>query len=103
MKSNCRAADQRIKKLAGRINELASQAASLYSREVDLIIVSGCKDKRRIERILEGMLDFCFDKSMLGLYRKLCRYYYDINPRGTAEYVYAYRNMWERSETGVNQ
>lgn len=103
MKSNCRAADQRIKKLAGRINELASQAVSLYSLEVDLIIVSDCKDKRRIEHILEGMLDFCFDKSMLELYRKLCRYYYDINPRGTAEYVYAYRNMRERGETGANQ
>jgi hypothetical protein len=59
------------------------------------IIDSNCREKRRIERTLDGMLDFCFDKNMLELFRKLCRYYYAINPKVTAEYVLAYRDMWD--------
>jgi len=36
----------------------------------------------RIERCLDGMLDFCFDDEVLLLYKKLCRYYFDtVKPR----------------------
>ncbi len=45
------------------------------------------------------MLDFCFDDKMLLLYKKLCRYYYDINPEATVSYVYAYREMWDEQES----
>ncbi len=54
---------------------------------------------RSIGKIIEGRDDF-FDPAMLGLYKKLCRYYYDIDPVATASYVYAYRDMWD--EGGVN-
>jgi hypothetical protein len=29
------------------------------------------------------------------LYKKLCRYYYNIDPQATVEYVNAYRDMWD--------
>ncbi len=87
--------DQKIRNLAKDICKLAAQAATLYSREIDAIIVSGCRDKNRIECTLDGMLDFCFDKNMLELYRRLCRYYYDIDQYSAVKYVYAYRDMWE--------
>ena len=48
----------------------------------------------RIERCLGGVLDFCFDDQMLVLYKKLCRYYFDIDPEAAVSYVYAYRDMW---------
>jgi len=41
------------------------------------------------------MLDFCFDDEMLVFYKKLCRYYIDIDPEATASYVQAYREMWD--------
>ncbi len=41
------------------------------------------------------MLDFCFDDEMLALYKKLCRYYFDIDPAATVSYVSFYREMWE--------
>jgi hypothetical protein len=34
---------------------------------------------------------------MLVIYKKLCRYYFDIDPNGTVFYVNAYREMWEES------
>ncbi len=35
---------------------------------------------------LDGLLDFCFDPEALLLYRKLCRYYFTIDPVATAFY-----------------
>lgn len=88
--------DQKIRNLAKDICKLAVQAATLYSIETDVIIVSGCRDKNRIECTLDGMLDFCFDKNVLELYRRLCRYYYDIDQYSAVEYVNAYRDMWDQ-------
>ena len=44
------------------------------------------------------MLDFCFDDGMLVLYKKLCRYYFDIDPKATVLYVQVYRDMWDEQE-----
>jgi hypothetical protein len=32
---------------------------------------------------------------MLLLYKKLCRYYWKINPQATADYINYYREMWD--------
>jgi hypothetical protein len=53
------------------------------------------RDSRRIERCLDGMLDFCFDDEMLVLFKKLCRHYFDVDPEATVSYVQAYREMWD--------
>jgi len=87
--------DQKITQLAKNIQSLAIKAVTTYEREINEIVDSNCREKRRIECILDGVLDFCFDKNMLELYRKLCRYYYVIDQSAAAEYVLAYRDMWE--------
>jgi len=35
---------------------------------------------------------------MLVLYRKLCRYDFDIDLEATVSYVNAYREMWDEEE-----
>jgi len=47
---------------------------------------------------LDRLLDFCFFEPMVQLFRRLCRYYYDIDPNATASYVYTYREMWDSEE-----
>ena len=37
----------------------------------------------------------CADNEVLLLFRKLCRYYWEINPQATADYVNFYRRMWD--------
>ncbi|MCB4791835.1 MAG: hypothetical protein LHV68_08105 [Elusimicrobia bacterium] len=69
--------------MATRIREIIAQAIKIYSHEVEVIIVSRSTDENRIQNILDGMLDFCYDENMLELYKKLCRYYYKINPSVT--------------------
>lgn len=77
---------------------LAHQAEQQYSVAVNAIFQTKGRDPRRIEHLLDGMLDFCFDPAMLALYKKLCRYYWDIDPEATASYVYAYRDMWDENK-----
>ncbi len=78
--------------------QLARQAVQQYGSEVEAILRDQSLDHQRIEHTLDGMLDFCFDPSMLVLYKKLCRYYFKIDPEATASYVYFYREMWDEKE-----
>ncbi len=75
--------------------QIARKAEAQYTLEVNRLIKEQCQDPQRIDWLLENLLTFCFDDSMLALYKKLCRYYYPINPQATASHVYAYRDMWE--------
>lgn len=89
---------QNIGKLAEEMKELAQLAVKLYSVEVESIIRERDHDTKRIELCLDYMLGFCFDDGMLAIYKKLCRYYYDINPESTVYYVNEYREMWDTEE-----
>jgi len=86
---------QQIREQAKAVEELAGQAARLYADEVEAVLNMQSSDPQRIERCLDGILDFCFDSRMLTLYKKLCRYYFEIDPESTASYVNAYRDMWD--------
>jgi len=89
---------QRIGELAEDAQKLAHQAVQQYSAEVEAILKVQSCDSQRIERCLDGMLDFCFDPGMSSLYKKLCRYYFDIKPAATVSYVNVYREMWDEQE-----
>jgi len=91
---------QRIGESAKEVQKLARVAVQQYSAEVETILKTQSRDSMRIERCLDGMLDFCFDDGALVLYKKLCRYYYDIDPEATVSYVNAYREMWDEEKTG---
>jgi len=89
---------QSIGELAKDAQRLAREAVQQYSAEVEAILKAQSRDSGRIERCLDGMLDFCFDTGMLSLYKKLCRYYVNINPEATVSYVQAYREMWDEQK-----
>lgn len=91
---------QSIGGLARVIQELTRDAALQYSVEVEAILKAQSRDSGRIERCLDAMLDFCFDDGMLMLYKKLCRYYFDIDPEAAVSYVHAYREMWDEQKPG---
>jgi hypothetical protein len=90
---------QRIDELARGTQMLTRVAARQYSVEVEAVLKARSRDPRRIERCLDGMLDFCFHDGVLALYKKLCRYYFDIDPEEVVSYVHAYREMWDESRT----
>ena len=84
-----------ISKVVDSRKKLANQALELLEPECDNIIRLNCSDSQTIERLLDELLDFCFDEKILNVYRKLCRYYYNIDAAATAQYVNAYREMWD--------
>lgn len=83
-----------IRPLVESLRALHAQAVALYTPEVDAIIASRSRDRRRIERALDQILSVCADDEALALFKRLCRYYWDIDPAATADYVYAYRDMF---------
>ena len=84
-----------ISKLASEIDILSRQAAHIYTPLVEDILSTCSRDKIRIEHTLDGLLSFCGFDPALELYRRLCRYYWDIDPAATAFYVNAYRMTWD--------
>lgn len=87
--------DKEIKALAEQIQALNKQAFIVYQPEVDALINVKIKDEKIIQHLLDGLLDFAHDARMLELFKKLCRYYWTINPLATADYVNLYREMWD--------
>lgn len=84
--------------IEGLINELQSLAVvavTQYEPLVNEIIVLKVIDELHIERVLDGVLDFCFDSKMLGLFKRLCRYYFQINPEATVDYIRFYFEMYD--------
>lgn len=76
-------------------NTLANRALECLEPEVHEIVGSRCCNKQKIEELLDRLLDYCFNEQILFLYRKLCRYYNQIDPAATVGYVNAYRDMWD--------
>ncbi len=91
-----------LHQLAGQVVALRRQAVPLAKREVDAIIQNGERDTNRIEHQLDDMLDFCCDPDMLLVFKRLCRYYFDIDPVATVVHIQAYREMWDMPEEVVS-
>jgi hypothetical protein len=89
---------QAIGDLAKVQTQLTRQAERQYASEVEAIRRDQSRDPQRINHILDGILDFCFDPGMLCLFKKLCHYYFKIDPEATASYVNTYREMWDEIE-----
>jgi len=85
----------KIRPLASQIQALYQQAYISYVPQVEYLISHGVKDDKEIQRLLDALLDFCGDENVLLLYKKLCRYYWDINPQATADYINIYRETWD--------
>ena len=88
-----------IGKIARATKPLARKAEQQYLPEVENVLRTQCRDPQRIERLLDGLLDFGFDDAMVRLYKKLCRYYFTIDPEATVSHVKAYRELWDDEET----
>jgi hypothetical protein len=91
--------------MTDNFQEMGQQLTALFRRaihaanaEVDDLIQRGERDSARIDHQLDHMLGFCCDPDMLVVFKRLCRYYFDIDPVATAGYVDAYREMWDRPD-----
>lgn len=91
-----------ISGLAKELEGLSRLAVRQYTPVVNAILRSHSRDIRHIEHTLDRLLDFCGYQPAVLLYRKLCRYYFDIDRAATVGYINAYREMWD-SEAEENE
>jgi len=84
-----------VRPLAEQISASYWDALRRYEPEVEHIVTSGSHDVKRIEQVLDGLLDFGDDEDILRLYKRLCRHYWTLDKIAAAEYVMIYRDMWD--------
>jgi len=90
-----------LQSLGLQLTALFRQAISTANAEADAIIQRGERDSAPIDHQLDHMQGFCCDPDMLRVFKRLCRYYFTIEPAATAGHIQAYREMWDMpDETG---
>ncbi len=80
------------------LQALHRQAVEAHAPTVREILRSGSRDARLIEHTLDHLLDHACIPQGLVLFKSLCRHYWEINPHATADYINAYREMWDSDD-----
>jgi len=88
-----------VSALARDMEKLQAVAVAQYTPEVEALIATGSRDAQQIESTLDRLLDIACHPAGLELFRKLCRYYYTFAAAATADYIHAYRDMWDTDGT----
>lgn len=87
-----------LKELIGNIgtlqNEVVLQTLLIWKPKAESIIKTKSKEVNAIEHTLDALCEVAFNDEVLMVFKKLCRYYYDIDPLATAEQIQFYREMW---------
>ena len=93
---------QELYDMCKNIIDLNKQRYVIIKDEIEDIIRNNISDNMQIERKLDEMLDILLfyeaDDSLLT-FRKLCKYYFNINPQATVDYINYYRE--QNDEEGV--
>jgi hypothetical protein len=91
-----------IKELGNAIvtlqREAVKQTLIYWNPEAEKIINTKSKDINAIEHTLDALCEAAFDDEVLNIFKKLCRYYYDIDPQATAQQIQFYREMWDNED-----
>lgn len=81
------------------LGKIRESAYRLYSEAVEAILSDRITDPNHIERIMDGLLDFCDEDRFIEIYRRLCRHIYYRYPQMVGEHVAMFRLQFETSKT----
>lgn len=84
-----------LKPLVEQIAFIHHQAYHTFKPEVENLVNSKTIDSNTIEILLDQLLDHACNNEVLILYKKVCSYYWYINPEATTNYINYYREMWD--------
>lgn len=90
-----------LKELAETLNSferIKASAYKLYSETVEAITSDKITGEKQIERIMDGLLDFCDDDRFVDIYRKLCRHVYCRYPQMVGEHIALFRLQFETTD-----
>lgn len=87
---------QELYDMCKSIIDLNKQRYVIVKDKIEDIIQNHLKDEKQIERKLDEMLDillFYETDDSLRTFRKLCKYYFNINPQATVDYINYYKEQ----------
>jgi hypothetical protein len=90
--------EKNMEQLIDQLQLCYKRAYVIYKPQVEALITRRIQDENTIQHLLDGLLDSCADRKILLLFKRVCRYYWDINPQATADYVQTYRNLWDSDD-----
>lgn len=92
---------QEVSSMIESMQPVIRQSLLILTNQVDVLIKGRESDDDRIQRLLDSLLDYAgmCDEGLV-LFKRLCRYYYGINPQITAEYISIYRDLYDSEEEG---
>jgi len=80
------------------LNQLRNQAYRHYSSLISLVLRDEISSEQQVERIMDGLLDFCDEPRFLKMYKKSCRHVYCRYPQLVIDHVTLYRTLFEPAE-----
>ena len=95
--------DEMAKGLSPLVEQMQGMAVDALYRFTPIAegIISGkIAGENNIGYQLDFMLDYCWDDTVLLLYKKILRNLYHKYPELVASYAYAYRDMWDNDTDG---
>lgn len=84
-----------IKDAVEGISTLRDVAYSQYSALVNQVLNNQIIDVRKLEQIMDGLVDFCDEDRFIELYRGLCRHIFYQHPQLVGEHVALFRAQFE--------
>ena len=83
-----------IKEMASQFKKINEIAYNQYKPIVS-DLCSRVAPLDEVEYTLDRMLDFCGDEAFLGLFKDVCRHYFNIYPEMIAYQINSYREIWD--------
>lgn len=91
---------QSVEDIALQIKNLRDRAYQQYSDLVKQILSGQISDMQSIEKIMDGLLDFCDEERFIDIYRQLCRHIFHRHPALVGEHVALFRAQFETNDGG---
>ena len=88
--------------LAEQMQGMVVDALYRFTPIAEDIISGKITGENNIGYQLDYMLDYCWDDTVLLLYKRILRNLYNKYPELVASYAYAYRDMWDNDDTGAD-
>lgn len=92
-----------VMRLTVEVQRLREQGIEALAPVVQDLVRSRSRDVQRIEHTLDQLLDVACLPEGLALFKTLCRHYWTQDPQATADYVQAYREMWDDEAQGDSE
>lgn len=89
---------EELKETLDSYQQIRDTAYRQYSNLVSSVIHDRITEECQIERIMDGLLDFCDEDRFVEIYRKLCRHIFYRYPQMVGEHIAIFRMQFECGE-----